>query len=146
MVTIIYQFFSFLLMKFKVIYFSSFFLPFDFAYSFFWYIKIHLLLKGNVWLWFSGTQSLSRVWLFVTAWTEALQAPLSMEFPKQEYWSKLPFAPPGDLLDPETERTSPALAGRFFTAEPPGKPIIFRWWLLISAFYLFLQKLFFTIL
>ena len=52
---------------------------------------------------------LSCVQLFVTAWTVALQAPLSMEFSKQEHWSGLPFPPPGD---PEIEPTSPALAGR----------------------------------
>ena len=82
----------------------------------------------------------------VTTWTEVLQAPLSTGFARQEYWSELPFPPPGDLLDAETEPTSPALAGRFFTTEPSGKPMIFRWRLLVSAFYLFLQKLFFTIL
>ena len=52
------------------------------------------------------------------------QAPLSMGFSRQEYWSGLSFPPPEDLLDPWTEPTSPvspALAGRFFTAEPPGK-------------------------
>ena len=46
-----------------------------------------------------------------------------MEFPRQEYWSELPFPSPGDLSDPETEPESPALADRFFTAEPPGKPL-----------------------
>ena len=45
-----------------------------------------------------------------------------MGFPRQEYWSGLPFPSPGDLLDPGIESTSPALAGRFFTPEPPGKP------------------------
>ena len=44
-----------------------------------------------------------------------------MGFPRQEYWSFLPFPPLGDLSDPEIEPESPALAGRFFTAEPPGK-------------------------
>ena len=42
-----------------------------------------------------------------------------MEFSRQEYWSGLPFPPPGDLPDPRIEPTSPALAGRFFTTEPP---------------------------
>ena len=63
--------------------------------------------------------------LFVTLWTAAHQAPLSMEFSRQESWSRLPFPAPGDLPDPGTEPTSPvssALAGRFFTTEPPGKP------------------------
>ena len=45
-------------------------------------------------------QSLSSVQLFATPWTVAHQAPLSMEFSRQEYWSELPFPPPGDLPDP----------------------------------------------
>ena len=54
----------------------------------------------------------------MTLWTIALQAPLSMGFSRQEYWSGLPCSPPGDLSDPGTEPTSlmfAALAGRFFT-------------------------------
>ena len=54
------------------------------------------------------------------------QAPLSMGFSRQEYWSGLPFPPPGDLLNPGTEPVSlvsPALAGVFFTTESPGKPM-----------------------
>ena len=51
----------------------------------------------------------------------ACQAPLSMGFPRQKYWSGLPFSSPGDLPIPGIESASPALAGRFFTAEPPGK-------------------------
>ena len=51
-------------------------------------------------------QSLSHVLSFVTQWTIARQAPLSVGFPKQEYWSGLPFPPPGDLSDPEIEPTS----------------------------------------
>ena len=53
---------------------------------------------------------------------EACQAPLSMGFSRQEYWSVLPFSSLGDLPDPEIEPASPALAGEFFTAEPPGRP------------------------
>ena len=59
---------------------------------------------------------------FVTPWTVAHQGPLSMGCPKQEYWSGLPFPSLGDLSDPGIEPESPALAGRFFTTEPPGKP------------------------
>ena len=59
---------------------------------------------------------------FVTPGTVVLQASLSMGFPRQEYWSRLPFPFPGDLPDPATEPMSPALAGMFFTTEPPGKP------------------------
>ena len=50
---------------------------------------------------------LIRVWLFVTPWTVAHQAPLSMEFSRQEYWSGLPCPPPGHLQEPGTEPTSP---------------------------------------
>ena len=50
------------------------------------------------------------------------QAPLSMEFFRQEYWNGLPFPPPGNLPDTRLKPTSPALAGGFFTTEPPGKP------------------------
>ena len=57
----------------------------------------------------------SRVQLFAILWTVACQAPLSMGFPRQEYWSGLSFLPPGDLPDPGIEPASPALAGRFFT-------------------------------
>ena len=53
--------------------------------------------------------------------TVARQVPLSMEFPRQEYWSGLSFPSPGDLPNPEVKLTSPPLAGRFFTTEPPGK-------------------------
>ena len=54
--------------------------------------------------------------------TVAGQAPLYMGFPRQEYWSGLPFPSAGDLPDPGIEPVSPALIGRFFTIEPPGKP------------------------
>ena len=60
----------------------------------------------------------SHVQLFVTPWTIAHKAPLSMGFSRQEYCSGLPFPPPGDLPNPGTGPTSlssPALAGRFFT-------------------------------
>ena len=67
-------------------------------------------------------QSLSCVWLFVTPWTVAHQAPLSKRFPRQEYWSGLPFPSSGELPDPGTELTSPALASEFFTTQPPEKP------------------------
>ena len=65
---------------------------------------------------------LSRFQLSVTLWTVARQAPLSMGFLRQEYWRGLPFPPPGDLPDPGIEPVSTALAGEFFTTEPPGKP------------------------
>ena len=52
-------------------------------------------------------------------------APLSMGFPRQEYWNGLQFPSPGDLPDPGMESASPALAGGFFTTEPPEKPHCF---------------------
>ena len=62
----------------------------------------------------------------MTPWAVARQAPLSIGFPRQEYWSGVPFPPPGDLPDsgtkPESLR-SPALAGGFFTTVPPAKPL-----------------------
>ena len=59
----------------------------------------------------------------VTPWTVAPQAPLSMGFSRQEHWSGLPFPPPGALPDSGIELASPALAGGFFTPDPPGKDI-----------------------
>ena len=55
--------------------------------------------------------------------TVALQVPLSMGFPREEYWSGLPFPPPEDLPDPGIEPGSPALQADTLTSEPPGKPI-----------------------
>ena len=60
-----------------------------------------------------------------TPWTVAHQALLSMEFSRQKYWNGLPFLPPGDVPDPGIEPASlvfPAMASRFFTTTPPGKP------------------------
>ena len=51
------------------------------------------------------------------------QAPLSMGFVRQEYWSGLPFPSPGDLPNPGIKPASPALEGGFFTTEPPRNPI-----------------------
>ena len=70
---------------------------------------------------FLATWVLSHVQLFVIPWTEARQAPLSLEFSRQEYWSELPFPSPGDLPDSGIKPVSLALAGGFFTTVPPGK-------------------------
>ena len=59
---------------------------------------------------------------FAPTWAVACQAPLSIGFPRREYWSGLPFPSPGDLPDPEIESMSPASAGGLFTTEPPDKP------------------------
>ena len=58
---------------------------------------------------------------FATPWTVAHQAPLSMGFSRQAYWSGLPLPPPEDLPNPGTEPLPPASVGRIFTTEPPGK-------------------------
>ena len=68
----------------------------------------------------------SCVWLFVTPWTVACQAPLPMGFTRRAYWSGLPCPHPGDLPDPGIEPmslVSPAVANKFFTTTPPGKPL-----------------------
>ena len=64
------------------------------------------------WKWASV---LTHVWLFVTSWTVAHQAPLSMEFSREEYWSGLPFPSPRDLSNPGIEPGSICIAGKFFT-------------------------------
>ena len=60
---------------------------------------------------------------FATLWIVAHQALPSIGFCRQEYWSGLPFPSPGGLLDPRIEPASSTLAGKFFTTEPPGKPL-----------------------
>ena len=65
---------------------------------------------------------LSRVRLFATPWTVAYQAPSSMGFSRQEYWSGLSFPFPGDLPDPGIEPGSPAFQAEALTSEPPEKP------------------------
>ena len=82
---------------------------------------------------FSGIQ------LFVTPWTVSCQAPLSMGFSRQEYWTKLPFPPPGDLPDPGIEPMSlmsPALAGGFFTTSATWEATIYE-----SEVYVTVEKL-----
>ena len=76
-----------------------------------------LCMKALSWL-------LSLVWLFATPWTVAGQAPRSMEFSRQEYWSGLPFPSPGDLPHTGIEPGSPTLQADSSPSEPPGKPII----------------------
>ena len=67
-------------------------------------------------------KSLSHVQLFAAPWTAAYQAPLFMEFSRQEFWSGLPFPSPGDLPHPGFEPGSPALQADTLLSEPPGKP------------------------
>ena len=75
------------------------------------YLKVEVKVK-----------SLSCVWLFATPWTVARQAPLTMEFSRQEYWSGLPCPLPGDLLDTVIDPWSPALHVDLLPSESPGKP------------------------
>ena len=67
-------------------------------------------------------KSLSRIQLFATPWTVGHQAPLSMEFSRQEYWSGLPFPSPGFLPDSGIEPGSPALQADALPSDPPGNP------------------------
>ena len=62
----------------------------------------------------------------MTPWTIASQVPLSMEFSRQEYWNRLPFPSPGDLLNPGPEPRSPALQTYSLLPEPPGKPVFHK--------------------
>ena len=78
------------------------------------YFKINALdIYYNAWC------MLSHVWLSVTPWTVACQAPLPVEFSRWEFWNDLLFPTGGNLPDPEIELESPALAGGFFTTLPP---------------------------
>ena len=75
--------------------------------------------------WYDGCLLAKLCLTFVTPWTVAQQHMLSMELTSQEYWSGLPSPTPGDFPDPGIEPeslASPAMAGRFFTTTPPGKP------------------------
>ena len=70
--------------------------------------------------WPKGQCMLSCYWFFATLWTVACQAPLSMGFSRQEYWSGLPFPSPGDLSNPVIKPASPVscIVGGFFNTEP----------------------------
>ena len=82
-------------------------------------ILYHLSHKGS-----PRCAVLSHVWLSVTPLAVSCQAPLSMGFSKQEYWSGLPCPPPGDLLNLGIEPRSPTLKVDSLLSEPPGKPKI----------------------
>ena len=80
---------------------------------------------------------LSRIQLFASPWTAVCQSPLSIGFPRQEYWSGLPFPSPGNLPDPGIKPVSSSLQEDFFTTEPLGKPTHSR----LAIQYLFLSGL-----
>ena len=84
------------------------------------YILKSLKKKKNL-AWKVKVKSLSRVWLFATPWTEAYQAPPSMGFPRQEYWSGLPFPSPGDLPNPGSNLSLLGCRQMLLLSEPPGK-------------------------
>ena len=71
-----------------------------------------------------GSQRVGSVRFFATLWAVAHQAPQSIGFSRQEYWSGLLFPSPGDLPDSGIEPRSPALQADALTSEPPGKPLI----------------------
>ena len=98
-----------------------------------WYTKLLFLPLFDKWWFFSSScvccvlSHFSRVQLCATPWTVAHQAPLSLECPRQEYWSGLPFPSPGDLPDPGIEPMSlmfPALAGGFFTTSATWEALV----------------------
>ena len=72
----------------------------------------------------SESEVVQCVELFATQWTVAHQAPPSMGFSRQEYWSGLPFPSPGNLPNPGIEPRSPTFQADALTSEPPGKLII----------------------
>ena len=80
---------------------------------------IFFAAANSMWKW--KCLLLSCVQLFVTPWSVAHQAPLSLGFPRQEYWSGLPFHSPGDLSDSWIQPRSPTLQADSLLSEPPGK-------------------------
>ena len=81
-------------------------------------------LGGSFALWVSASaQWLSHAQLFVTPWTVAHEAPISIEFSRQEYWSELPFSSPGDLPDPGIEPGSSVLQADTLPSELPGQSV-----------------------
>ena len=95
-------------------------------------LKLYILSQLNVamvWLIIVSkpcVHACSTAWLFAMLWIVARQAPLSMGFFRQEYWSGSPFPPPGDLSHPGIKPASPVsstMEAGFFTTEPPGKPV-----------------------
>ena len=101
-----------------IIFFFLFFLVFHFLNFPSCYKKTCIPFWGK-----SALNRFSHVRLFVTPWTVAHEASLSMEFSRQEYWSGLPFPSPGDLPDPGIEHRSLALQTDSLPSEQPGKPV-----------------------
>ena len=91
-------------------------------FTVFWIVLVMLKLSGFRIM--GIVKSLSRVRLFATWWTVAYQAPPSVGFSRQEYWSGLPFPSPGGLHDPGIEPRPPALEADTLTSEPPGNALL----------------------
>ena len=97
-----------------------------------WWATVHGVAKSwygwahthSMWLVVVWCYSLSCLRLFVTQWTVAHQAPLSIEFSRQGSWSGLPFPSPGDLPNSGIKPRSPALQADSLPSEPPGKPFL----------------------
>ena len=86
-------------------------------------LKLHFSVLSQVCVFVcvcARAHMVSHIQLFMTPWTVAHQAPLSMEFSRQEYWSGLPFPSPEDLLNPGIEPRSPALQADSLPSESPG--------------------------
>ena len=89
-------------------------------------IKLNILTGGDYFIFYMPDCSVAQSCPDIAnTWTVAHQAPLSMGFSRQESWSQLPFPSPGNLPNPRIKPMSPgapALAGRFFSTEPPVSP------------------------
>ena len=89
------------------------------TFYYLWYPTLCVCVCVCVYKW----KSLSHVWLFATPWAVAHQAPLSMEFCRQEYWSGWLFPSPGDLPNPGIEPRPPTLQVDSLPSRPPGNPL-----------------------
>ena len=107
---------------------ENYYFSFNMLYVFLYCLAIYYLSASLslslflLWVCSQSVKSLSHVRLFVTQWTIAHQAPLSMGFSRQEYWSVLPCPPPGDLPKPGIKPRSLALQVDSLLSEPLGKP------------------------
>ena len=114
------------LLGYSFIFFKSVSSHEDFSGNFpllhFFFYSILILLSSSLYSFCCCLVAKSYLTLLLPPWPVAPQSPLSMGFSPQEYWSRLPFPSLRDLPNPGTEPTSPALAGKFLTTEPPGKP------------------------
>ena len=105
-------------LSFKVYHYGKFYSSFKTVFNLFWFSLSWLL-----YIWYYCCCLIAKLCPLLWPWILACQAPLFVGFPLQEYWSGLPFPPLGDRPNPGMKPMFPSLAGRFFTTEPPGKPI-----------------------